>query len=283
MKQSSRYEDTDFQALNRKISLNEKDRHDVLERIHEKIDVAPTTRKSSPPRKYYFAMAAAAVVFMLVLVPSLLSNFNKPNLSEGGTITDQHSSQAELEEILSSYGYAEILHQEEVENGVVVLFTDYIKKDVNIIELNAVFVRKTEDGWDKSLDGGSHTFLEQTELSYQLLLASSDQSPFPLLFGSIIDPAITQVQVTNLDNKQEYTAEIITSENGKSYWYAFVDANSLDAYEIQGVGENGMPIQSSLTHNESALDFELTEEEGKVYELLKADLDVKHAKASPSN
>lgn len=279
MKQSN-----DFRSLNQKITMSDKEREKVQEQMNIRMNSSPESevRKASTPRKYYFALASAALIFVLILIPAIFNNLDKPDDS---VVVSDEIPPERLEEILAPYDNNKILHVEEVDEGVVVLFTWYIKKDINIEVLNATFIKKTKYGWEESVESAEHTLLDKEDLSHQLVTPSSDESPFPLVFGKIINSEITGVSVTDPENDKEYTAKIITSDKGEDYWFTFVDINPEELFEIHGVTNEGESIYSIDTlyaerestvleeANPNAANFELTAEEREVYEKLKVEFD----------
>ncbi|CAG9620357.1 hypothetical protein [Sutcliffiella rhizosphaerae] len=280
MKQSNHLNERNFQSLNQKVVMNEKDRNKALQTINHRMETPPVIKKASTPVRYYVAYASAALLFLLILIPTIIYNFDL----KGESVASNTIPPERLEEILAPYQYHEILHVQEVDTGVVVYYTHMIKNDINIEELNAMFIKKTEDGWDESMEGGSHTFLEKDDLSHQLIIPSSEESPFPLVFGKILNPSIMAVFV----NDEE--AEIITSKSEEKYWFVFADVSPDEMFDIKGLNNKGASIYSISTQyprsgstileeaNQNAVNFELTEEEWQVYELLKEEFNKQHLK-----
>ncbi|MCG1023394.1 hypothetical protein [Sutcliffiella horikoshii] len=277
MKQSN-----DFQSLNQKIAMSDKEQERVQAQINHKMNASPMVRKSSTPRKYYVALASAALIFMLILIPAIFNNLEKP--SDSVVVADEIPPER-LEEILAPYEYNEILHVEEVTEGVVVFFTRTIKKDINIDVLHATFIKKTKYGWDESTEGAEHTIQEKEDLSHQLITPGSEESPFPLVFGKILNPDISSVLVRMVERKQEYPAEIIVSENGSKYWFTFAEIDREEIFEIHGLNKAEQAIYSIdtlygngespelLEANPNAENFELSAEELEIYERLKVEYD----------
>lgn len=277
MKQSN-----DFQSLNQKIMMSDKEREKIQAQINLKMNASPEVIKASTPRKYYIALASAALIFMLILIPAILNNLEKP--SESVVVADEIPPER-LEEILAPYEADEILHVEEVDEGVVVFFTRYIKKDINIEVLHATFIKKTKNDWEESTEGAEHDLLDKDDLSHQLVTPSSEESPFPLVFGKINNPDISRVLVKVVENKQEYPAEIIVSETGKRYWFTFAEIGREEMFEIHGLTRENQAIYSIdtlygngespelLQANPNAENFGLSAEELGVYERLKVEFD----------
>jgi hypothetical protein len=243
-----------------------------------KMNASPDVRKASTPRRYYVALASAALIFMLILIPTILNNSEKP--SDSVVVADEIPLER-LEEILAPYEYDEILHVEEVDEGVVVFFTGYIQKEIKIEVLNATFIRKTKDSWEESKEGAEHAIIDQADISHEFISPTTEDSPFPMVFGKITNADISKVLVRKVESKQEYEAEVIYSESGRKYWFAIVDIEPDEMFELHGVTREGQLIYSIDTLyangnspvleevNPEGANFELTAEELDVYQQLK--------------
>ncbi len=130
---------------------------------------------------------------------------------------------ATVEEAIKQSGrHADImLYQEKVKNGVLVFF----KSDVgnNEYALNAGFVKKSLFGW-KWVWGGSTGENEQ-------YFPSVKGTPFPLLFGEIIDNAIKQVIISDKEHSYAKTADIEGSGNDR-IWFVFPDESGGPDFDI---------------------------------------------------
>lgn len=276
MKQSN-----DFQTLNQKVAMSEKEREKVQEQINSRMSASPESdvKKASPPRKYYVALGAAALIFMLILIPAII-NLEK---SSDSVVPADEIPPERLEEMLIHYNNYEILHIEEVESGVVVFFTYDNKKEINIEMVSAMFINKTKYGWEDPKDGGELAIIDQTDISHEFISPINEDSPFPLVFGKIINSDIQEVLLKKVETKQEIKTEKVISKSGERYWFAFVDIKPDEMFELLGLTRDGQIIYSIDTLyangdgpvleevNPEAANFELTGEEIDVYEQLKMD------------
>ncbi|MCM3618362.1 hypothetical protein M3936_12300 [Sutcliffiella horikoshii] len=283
MKQSN-----DFQSLNEKITMTDKEREKVQEQINLRMNTSPEIRKATTPRKYYVALGAAALIFMLILLPAIFNNFEKP--SDSVVVADVIPAER-LEEMLIHYDNNEIIHIEEVESGAVVFFTYQNKKEKNIEMVSAMFVKKTKYGWEDPTESGEHAIIDQTDISHEFISPIKEDSPFPLIFGKIISSDIQEVLLKKVETKQEIKTEKVISKNGERYWFTFTDIKPDEMFEIHGLTRDGQVIYSIdtlygnggsggshelLEANPIAENFGLTAEELEVYELLKTEFDTQH-------
>ncbi|TYS58480.1 hypothetical protein FZC74_11770 [Sutcliffiella horikoshii] len=273
MKQSN-----DFQSLNQKITMSDKESERVQEQMNFRMNGSPEVRKTSTPRKYYVALASAAMIFMLILIPAIINN---PEKSSDSVLPADEIPRERLEEMLIHYNNYEILHIEEVESGVVVFFTYDNKKEINIETVSAMFVKQTKYGWEDPAEGGEYAIIDQTYISHEFISPINEDSPFPLVFGKIISSDISEVLLRKVDTKQDIKTEKIVSKSGERYWFTFADIKPNEMFEIHGLTRDGQIIYSIDTLfafgnspvleevNPEAANFELTAEELDVYQQLK--------------
>lgn len=124
-----------------------------------------------------------------------------------------------------------IISEDKVNGGVVVIFTKN-SLDLRKAELACGFVKKTIWGW-KWVIGGEHGSIEnicyKQGFSYQYF-PKSKGTPFPLYFGAITNPDITQVKLIESGNKVEAKANIVSKSNVR-VWYIYtneVEGSNLD-------------------------------------------------------
>ncbi|MGD7054311.1 hypothetical protein [Sutcliffiella horikoshii] len=273
MKQSN-----DFQSLNQKITMSDKEQERVQEHMNFRMNASPEVRKTSTPRKYYVALASAAMIFMLILIPAIINN---PEKSSDSVVPADEIPPERLEEMLIHYNNYEILHIEEVDSGAVVFFTYHNRKEKNIEMVSAMFISKTKYGWEDPTEGGEHAIIDQTDISHEFISPINENSPFPLVFGKIISSEISEVLLRKVDTKQDIKTEKIVSKSGERYWFTFTDIKPDEMFEIHGLTRDGQIIYSIDTLfafgnspvleevNPEAANFELTAEELDVYQQLK--------------
>ncbi|TYS67760.1 hypothetical protein FZC76_14455 [Sutcliffiella horikoshii] len=275
MKQSN-----DFQALNQKIVMSDKERERVQEQVNSRMNVMPESveKKASTPRKYYVALGAATLIFMLILIPAIFNNLER---SSDSAVVANETWEEKVADLLIEHDDYEILHIEEVDSGAMVLFTYQIKKEVNIEMVSAMFISNINQGREDITDGGEHAIIDQSHISHEFISPINEDSPFPLVFGKIISSDVSEVLLKKVETKQEVKTEKIMSKSGERYWFAFTDIKPDEMFELHGLTRDGQIIYSIDTlyangnspvlveGNPEAANFELTAEELDVYQQLK--------------
>jgi hypothetical protein len=150
-----------------------------------------------------------------------------------------------VEEIEHKRGaISELLEEKEVRDGEVVF---YLRQDGDRAPvLNADYVNKSFLGW-KWAAGGGHSLPAaskiETAWSYQYLAATKgsffNHSPFPLLFGTFNNSAITAVTLKSAHTGQESKAEVILSKGKDSIWYAFISEEQGRSFDVTGFTSAG--------------------------------------------
>ncbi|GEB34890.1 MULTISPECIES: hypothetical protein [Brevibacillus] len=116
-------------------------------------------------------------------------------------------------------------------------------------QIHAEFAKKTILGW-KWGNGGSHAIPADSEMSLYDPAFSTQyvangkenpfDSPFPMLFGVILDPAIDSLVVVSDKTGKEIQAEIIDSELIPfRLWYAQIPVKQGEAFTVTALGEDG--------------------------------------------
>jgi hypothetical protein len=155
------------------------------------------------------------------------------------------SSGTAVEEIEQKRGpIGELLEEKEVRDGEVVF---YLRKDGDRAPvLSADYVNNSFLGW-KWAAGGGHTLpaasKTETVWSYQYMAATKgsffNHSPFPLLFGTFNNPAITSVTLKSVQTGQDTKAEILLSKGNDRIWYVFITEELGKSFELTGFTSTG--------------------------------------------
>jgi hypothetical protein len=149
-----------------------------------------------------------------------------------------------VEEIERKRGaIGELLEEREVRNGEVVFYLRHDGDRAPI--LSADYVNKSFLGWKWSA-GGGHSLPaaseNETAWSYQYIDATKgtfNQSPFPLLFGTFNNPAITAVTLKSVETGEETKAEVVLSKGRDKLWYAFIPEEQGKSFELTGLADTG--------------------------------------------
>jgi hypothetical protein len=155
------------------------------------------------------------------------------------------SSGTAVDEIVRKRGaIGELLEEREVRDGEVVF---YLRQDGDRAPvLSADYVNKSFLGWKWTV-GGGHSLPaasgNETAWSYQYVDAMKDSffnhSPFPLVFGTVNNPAITAVTIKSMITGKETKAEVISSQSKVKLWYAFIAEEEGKSFELTGYSSSG--------------------------------------------
>jgi hypothetical protein len=176
------------------------------------------------------------IVILLIIVPVAFGVSQNLKKSSSGTAVE------EIEQKRGAIG--ELLEEKEVRDGEVVF---YLRQNGDRAPvLNADYVNKSFLGW-KWAAGGGHSLTAATEIetawSYQYMAATKgtffNHSPFPLLFGTFNNPAISTVTLKSALTGQETKAEVILSKGKVMLWYAFISEEQGKSFELTGLTSTG--------------------------------------------
>ncbi|MDD2234655.1 MAG: hypothetical protein PHV03_07070 [Desulfitobacteriaceae bacterium] len=174
------------------------------------------------------------IVISLAVIVALFIIFNT-------SIIPTHSTGNTIEEAIRKSGrnVTEIVHTEEVKDGVVVFYKKNIGSEG---ESNASgYIKKTIWGWEWSY-GGEHSDSIGNGFSTQYFPYSKD-TPFPLLFGEIKDQKIKQIIILKIDQENDSEAKIIGT-NSDIMWFTFLDKSEGPRFTIIGLSGEGTTLYS---------------------------------------
>lgn len=137
----------------------------------------------------------------------------------------------------------QIIHQEPVDGGMV-LFKQKTSQ-ANSSNLQMEYARKIVFGW-KWAWGGGYSIGESSQFTSALDYMSIPQlshisTPFPMMFGHILDPAIKRVTVEFKENDKPVVTEAKLVEVGPEsiIWFVFLPSSATIPYEIKGFNDRG--------------------------------------------
>jgi len=150
----------------------------------------------------------------------------------------------EFSEILQDERIGVLVHQEEVENGVVIFYVPNIKGDIPPkASFEARFIQKNLFGWEETFDRGGTTGTLENQLYSMYLNKYSKKSPFPMLFGEFTNPEIEKIVFENEKDKKVIEAKIVET-NGKHFWFAFIEEpKEKIKFKIKGYSAHGELIE----------------------------------------
>lgn len=155
------------------------------------------------------------------------------------------SKENSLNQILKDDRIDRLIHQEEVDNGVVLFYVKKFKgyESVNF-SLETEFVKKTLFGWKKTMDRAGFTDSSQLEIFGQYANKFDEESPFPMIFGRITNPRIEQIKVEFGDKPKEIRVKTIRGKEDY-IWFAFVEEpKEKTIYTIKGYSKNGEVVET---------------------------------------
>ncbi|UVI31320.1 hypothetical protein [Paenibacillus spongiae] len=143
----------------------------------------------------------------------------------------------------------EIVHYEDVEDGMMVFTKNTggnapANLSANHITVNAEDKLEWSWGGDYSASAGTET----ADIYFQYIGKNENgpetakPSPFPLLYGELFNPAITDIVVSNGDGLRQ-PAKIITTGKDKRIWVAYLpDSAEGTSFTIEGLDRSGSLI-----------------------------------------
>jgi hypothetical protein len=169
------------------------------------------------------------------------------------------SSASALDEIAKVRGpVGELVEEHEVSNGEVVFYFNKQTDGRQVVV--ADYVKKTFLGW-KWTTGGGHSLPNYTGNDEKLKADAlwsmqylpkpqgslGGNSPLPLLFGAIDTADISSITVKDLKTGSEQKSEIKPSQSALRVWYAFVQGESSDPYELTALSSTGKVLSVKQT------------------------------------
>ncbi|MGC5772112.1 hypothetical protein J4O75_07145 [Paenibacillus pabuli] len=137
----------------------------------------------------------------------------------------------------------QIIHQEPV-NGGMILFTHRTSQENNS-NLQVEYARKILFGW-KWVWGGGYSIGQSSQFTAALDYMSIPEldhisTPFPMVFGHILDPSIKRITIEIKVNGKPVVSEAKLVEVGPEQviWFVFLSSSATIPYEIKGFNDKG--------------------------------------------
>lgn len=149
-----------------------------------------------------------------------------------------------------------IIREVAFKDGVVVFFIR--KTQDNSIQIVSEYVKKTGKGWKWGVGGGhsgSNLRLNSTDaeahkqsFTYQYFPITEGtefgKSPFPMIFGVVLNPDISRMVVKDSNRGLERQAEIVEVNKNFKLYYVFLDQIQGLKFDITGYNGEGLPIDT---------------------------------------
>lgn len=134
----------------------------------------------------------------------------------------------------------QVIHREPVDGGMLLFMKRIDKPTGNDLQIE--YVRNTWLGWKWGWGGGyaigdsEAPAQMKTALNYMCIPQIEHiSSPFPMMFGAVLDPAIKNVMIRSKD-KSEYKAKLIDTTQG-TIWFVLLPTKIATSLEIEGFDE----------------------------------------------
>ncbi|WP_258394728.1 hypothetical protein [Paenibacillus sp. MDMC362] len=134
----------------------------------------------------------------------------------------------------------EVIHREPVKGGTLLFMRRYNQTDSSNLQVE--YVRKTWIGWKWVWGGGfgiSESLQSKSSFNYMSMPKLDHLStPFPMVFGDILNPSIKDVTVKS-QNNGTYQAKLATVGNEKMIWFVFLPSAISTPFDIEGFNDEG--------------------------------------------
>lgn len=139
---------------------------------------------------------------------------------------------------------ARIIHQEKVQDGIVV-FAKRITGDDYVIE--AGYIKKSLLGWKWITGGGFSGYSGQ-------YFKPIPKTPFPMLIGDIDNKQIAKVQIKDIEHNNIRDVKIIGNSNDR-IWFAFLGKSEGPIFKIIYLDDKGKIIDSKEINTQNSTNF----------------------------
>lgn len=140
-----------------------------------------------------------------------------------------------------------VIHQEPVEEGVLIFMNRPEKENTNNLQVE--YVRKTLFGWKWVWGGGFSTTVTNSALSY-MSMSKLDKisTPFPMIFGNVLDPSIKSI-TAEIKESGVHRAKLIKVNSEKTIWFVFLPSLAVPPFEINGFNQEGELIADKIIND----------------------------------
>nr|WP_154893256.1 hypothetical protein [Paenibacillus xylanexedens] len=142
---------------------------------------------------------------------------------------------------------SQIIHEEPVEGGMIV-FTQRASSESSNLQIE--YVRKRIFGWKWGWGGGygiSKSSSNLPEMDYMSMPRLEHiESPFPIIFGNVLNPAIKRITVETKGDGTQISTEAKLVEVGaeRNIWFVLLPSTASTPLNIKALNEEGILIAS---------------------------------------
>ncbi|MET3942279.1 hypothetical protein ABIC22_005091 [Paenibacillus sp. PvP094] len=142
---------------------------------------------------------------------------------------------------------SQIIHEEPVEGGMI-LFTQRASSESSNLQME--YARKRILGWKWGWGGGygiSKSSSNPSAMDYMSMPRLEHiESPFPIIFGNVLNPAIKRITVETKENGTQISTEAKLVEVGaeRNIWFVLLPSTASTPFNIKALNEEGILIAS---------------------------------------
>jgi hypothetical protein len=154
----------------------------------------------------------------------------------------------------------EMLYKENVGNNGLLIFTNSINADRQGMTWEVGYINGLSQGW---ISGGETWIDYVSKTQYEegmnegfenvstMYISAMEGTPFPILYGALIDPTVSQIRISG-ENEFQQTAKIIKNVHGGfSLWFTFLPDRTDTAFKVEYMDKDEEVIESYLVHVDS--------------------------------
>jgi hypothetical protein len=186
----------------------------------------------------------------------------------GGWIFSNFLSQQttiELKKSLSDYDILQIIAQSYPDPNREMLYQENIGSNNNLIFTKKIESSRGKMTWEVGyINGVSQKWVKGGELEINLLsqseveeglkagyknlsamyIGAKEGTPFPILFGSFVDPKVTQIRISAENGYQQAAKIVKNAHGGYSLWYALLPDGTNSELKLEYMDRKGKVIEN---------------------------------------
>jgi hypothetical protein len=156
--------------------------------------------------------------------------------------------------------HREMLYKEIIGDNGILVFTKKLNDEKGEMTWEVGFINSTPRGWNWI--SGGETWIEYvTKEEYEqgltngfkrgittMYISFKEGTPFPLVFGTIIDPRIVQIRITDDNNEQQMAKVVRYAHRNYALWFAFQPDRRNTTFKVEGMDAKGTVIMTQQAH-----------------------------------
>ncbi|MEO2203517.1 hypothetical protein ABGV42_07205 [Paenibacillus pabuli] len=152
-----------------------------------------------------------------------------------------------IQKFRSEQSASHIIHEEPVEGGMI-LFTQRVSSESSNLQME--YAQKRIFGWKWRWGGGygiGKSYPKPFAMDYMSIPRLNHiESPFPIVFGNVLNPAIKRITVDTKENGKQVSTEAKLVQVGaeSNIWFVLLSLSASTPFEIKAFNEKGVLIAS---------------------------------------